>query len=96
MNLSFDQRQSFCETFTMHITISSLKSATKVYPKDREEEFCEGQAYLSNQLTLNEMTKGSVVHELSSMNTDVGYFDFSKTAQEGPFLVYFQVDYNMR
>lgn len=80
----------------MHITISSLKSATKVYPKDREEEFCEGQAYLSNQLTLNEMTKGSVVHELSSMNTDVGYFDFSKTAQEGPFLVYFQVDYNMR
>lgn len=42
------------------------------------------------------MTKGQVVHELSTMNTDVGYFDFSKTTQEGPFLVYFQVDYNMR
>ena len=28
------------------------------------------------------------------MNTDVGYFDFTKTSQEGPFLIYFQLDYD--
>ena len=45
-------------------------------------------------LTLNEITHGSIVHELSKMNTDVGYFDFSKISSEGPFLVYFQLDYD--
>ena len=96
VNLSFDQRSSFCETFTLHLTITPLKSATKLWKQDTEEEFCEGQTYLANQLTLNAVTKGSIVHELSTLNTDVGYFDFSKTSQEGPFIVYFQLDYDQR
>ena len=42
VNLSFDQRSSFCETFTLHLTVSPLKSATQLWRADTEEEFCEG------------------------------------------------------
>jgi hypothetical protein len=94
VNLSFDQRSSFCETFTLHLTVSPLKSATQLWRADTEEEFCEGQTYLANQLTLDEVVRGEITHELSTMNTDVGYFDFSKGQKEGPFLIYFQLDYD--
>jgi len=39
--LNFDQRQSFCDTFTMVIGLHPLKAATLNFSPDTEEEFCE-------------------------------------------------------
>lgn len=39
--VNFDQRETFCETFTMVITVNPLKSATLFASSDAEEEMCE-------------------------------------------------------
>ena len=46
--LNFDQRETFCDTFTMAITVSPLKSATLTFSPDSEEEFCENMDPLVN------------------------------------------------
>ena len=41
------------------------------------------------------MVRGKLVRELGKYGAEVGYFDFDGTDMEGPFLVYFQLDYDM-
>jgi len=41
------------------------------------------------------MVRGNLVKELTKYSAEVGYFDFDTTEMEGPFLIYFQLDYDM-
>ena len=89
MLLNFDQRESFCDTFTMVITVHPIKQATKVMNLRPEEELCEEVDPLVNSLTTDGMVQGHLVREISRYGAEVGYFDFENTDMEGPFMVYF-------
>ena len=93
--LNFDQRSSFCETFTLVVTVSPLKTATKIYDPNSDENFCEDQDPLVNQLRMDGMVRGNLVKELTAYGAEVGYFDLESTNAEGPYLIYFQLDYDM-
>lgn len=93
--LNFDQRESFCDTFTMAVTVHPLKLASKSFSPDTEEEFCEDMDPLVNQLQTNGMVRGNLVKELTKYGAEVGYFDFDGRDDEGPFLIYFQLDYDV-
>ena len=41
------------------------------------------------------MVRGSLVRELTKYGAEVGYFNFDNTDDEGPFMVYFDLDYDM-
>ena len=47
---TFDQHEDICNYFTVAITITPLYAADKYYEADTDEEFCEGQKPLPNQL----------------------------------------------
>ena len=93
--LNFDQRESFCETFNMIITVSPLKTASKTFSPDVEENFCEDIDPLVNHLRTDGMVQGHLVRELTKYGAEVGYFDFESTDMEGPFMIYFQLDYDI-
>ena len=93
--LNFDQREGFCDTFTMVVTVNQLKVATQTFNPDTDEEFCEDMDPLVNTLRTDGMVRGNLVKELTKYSAEVGYFDFDGTDQEGPFLVYFQLDYDV-
>ena len=87
--LNFDQRLSFCETFTMVVTVSPVKTATKIYDPNTDENFCEEQDPLVNQLKKDGMVRGNLVKDLTKYEAEVGYFDLESDGSEGPFLIYF-------
>ena len=87
--LNFDQRESFCDTFTMVVTVNPTKQATKVLNLSASEEYCEEMDPLVNVLTTNGMVRGNLVKELTAYGAEVGYFDFENGDLEGPFMVYF-------
>lgn len=62
---------------------------------DSDEEFCEDMDPLVNTLTTDGMVQGRLVKELTKYGAEVGYFDFENSDMEGPFMVYFQLDYDM-
>ena len=62
--------------------------------KSSNEEFCEDLDPLVNTLTTDGMVRGNLVKELTKYGAEVGYFDFDNTDMEGPFMVYFQLDYD--
>ena len=93
--MNFDQRENFCETFNTVITISPLTTADKLYNPDEEENFCMETDPLVNILKTDGMVRGNLVKELSRYNSEVGYFDFDGTDMEGPFMIYFHLDYDM-
>ena len=93
--LNMDQRISFCETFKMMITMHPTKSADKIFPQDIEEEFCGDMDPLVNQLKTNSMVRGHLVRELTKYGAEVGYFNFDNSDEEGPFMVYFDLDYDL-
>ena len=41
------------------------------------------------------MVRANLVRELSQYGAEVGYFDFDSDDSEGPYLIYFQLDYDM-
>ena len=41
------------------------------------------------------MVRANLTRELTQYGAEVGYFDFDSTDQEGPFMVYFQLDYDI-
>lgn len=41
------------------------------------------------------MVRANLTREMTSYGAEVGYFDFDNTDQEGPFMVYFQLDYDV-
>lgn len=49
---------------------------------------------LVNQLKLDGMVRGNLVKELTKYSVEVGYFDFDNSNDEGPFMIYFQLDYD--
>ena len=49
---------------------------------------------LVNQLKLDGMVRGNLVKELTKYSVEVGYFDFDNSNLEGPFMIYFQLDYD--
>ena len=79
----------------MAITVNSLRSAQEFYVADVEEEFCEQLDPLVNQLKTDGMIRGNLVREMTKYGAEVGYFDFENTDNEGPFMVYFQLDYDL-
>lgn len=94
-NMNFDQREFFCETFTLAVTVSPLKTATEFFSPDPEEEFCENLTPLGNQLQVGQISTGFIFRELTAYGAEVGYFDLESDNKEGPFIVYFQLDYDM-
>ena len=79
----------------MAVTMHPVKSATKLFSPDSEEEFCENPDPLVNQLKKDGMVRGNLVKELTKYSAEVGYFDFDSSDMEGPFMIYFQLDYDM-
>ena len=41
------------------------------------------------------MVRGNLVKELTKYGAEVGYFDFDGRDDEGPFMIYFQLDYDV-
>jgi len=41
------------------------------------------------------MVRGNLVKELTKYGADVGYFNFENSDEEGPFMVYFDLDYDL-
>lgn len=74
--MNFDQRESFCDTFTMVVTVHPIKQATKVMNLRPDEELCEEVDPLVNSLTTDGMVQGKLVREISKYGAEVGYFDF--------------------
>ena len=62
---------------------------------DHEESYCESNDPLKNQLRLDSLVRSDLVRELTDFGTEVGYFDFESHNQVGPFMIYFQLDYDM-
>jgi len=50
---------------------------------------------LVNQLKTNTMVRGNLVKELTKYGAEVGYFNFENSDEEGPFMVYFDLDYDL-
>ncbi len=50
---------------------------------------------LVNQLKTNSMVRGHLVRELTKYGAEVGYFNFDNSDEEGPFMVYFDLDYDL-
>ena len=93
--LNFDQRESFCDTFTMVVTVNPIKQATKTLNTNTNEDYCEEMDPLVNVLTTDGMVRGNLVKEMTKYSAEVGYFDFENNDMEGPFMVYFQLDYDV-
>lgn len=74
--LNFDQRNSFCETYNMIITVHPTASASLMFHSDVEEMFCEEMDPMVNTLRVEGMVRANLTKELSSYGAEVGYFDF--------------------
>lgn len=48
MLINFDNRDSFCETFKLVVTVNPTTSATELMSQDVEEELCEELDPLGN------------------------------------------------
>lgn len=49
---------------------------------------------LVNTLTTDGMVRGNLVKEINKYGAEVGYFDFENSDMEGPFMIYFELDYD--
>ncbi len=79
----------------MFVEVHPVKTATKLLNMDREEGYCESIDPLKNSLRLDALVRGDLVREITDFGTEVGYFDFENHNQVGPFMVYFQLDYDV-
>ena len=41
------------------------------------------------------MVRANLTREMTQYGAEVGYFDFDNKDEEGPFMVYFQLDYDV-
>ena len=97
VNVDFDTRQNFCETYFLSMTVSPTKSAvTPYFHSQQEEEYCESTVELPQKLLMNTLKRGEFVSDLSKLEMHVSYYDFTNEQTEGPYLLYFQLEYDFR
>lgn len=97
---SFDIKEVLCDQFTLGLTVSPTTSAKHKWLQDTTDTAeCETTEEMPKQLAVGALTKGSFNLEMTTMVSTVSYFDLNSKAgikmQEGPFMVYFQLDYDM-
>ena len=80
----------------MVVTINPLHMATDTFKPNSDEDFCEeASRALPLMLQKDGLSHDTVTRELMKYGSEVAYFDFESQDEEGPFLIYFQLNYDI-
>jgi len=95
-NVNFDEMQDFCQTYSISLSVSGTKSAEQAFfGEATQEEYCLEVSSLPQKLEMNAIKRGDFIADLSKKDMTVAYFNPDNDFSIGPYLVYFQLDYDM-